>query len=108
MPLSLHTVNDVVGEIAPSRVLGLDRVPLLADPLGGGIWFNEDDHLALGERDLQLTQACFQPSAVELGRRAGAIPGVAIDAPSAGDRARRSAEAPWARAENDWRTLRCS
>jgi hypothetical protein len=38
-----------VREVPPSRVLGLDSVPVLADPLGGGFWFEAEDHLDLGE-----------------------------------------------------------
>jgi hypothetical protein len=79
MPLSLRTINEVVGEIPPSRVLGLDRRPVLADPLGGDFGFEADDHHDLAERDLQLTQASDEPRAVKLGLRVVAIPGVVID-----------------------------
>jgi hypothetical protein len=79
MPLSLHTGNEVVGKIPPSRVLGLDRVPAIADPLSAGIRFEGDSQLDLGERDLQLTQSSDQPRPVELGLRVVAIPGVLVD-----------------------------
>jgi catechol 2,3-dioxygenase-like lactoylglutathione lyase family enzyme len=66
MPVSLHAVDEVASEIAASRVLGLGRVPVRADPRCGGIRLQRDDPLDLGERDLQLPQGRDQPGAVEL------------------------------------------
>jgi len=79
MPLSLNTVNEVVGEIAPSGMLGLDRGPVLGDPLRGSIWFEAEDHVDVGQRDLQLTQSGDQLGVVELGLRVVTVPGVVID-----------------------------
>jgi hypothetical protein len=62
----LQLVDEVAGEVPAARVLGLGRVPVLGYPLCGGIWFEFDDRLDLGERDLELTQASYQPSAVKL------------------------------------------
>ena len=59
--------------------MGLDGVPVLGDPLGGGIRLELDDRLDLGERDLQLPQGSYKPGAFELRRRVVAIPGVFID-----------------------------
>ena len=59
MPLSLQTVDEVAGEVPPSRVLGLGGVPVLGDPRGGRIWLEVDDRLDLGERDLQLPQGSY-------------------------------------------------
>ncbi len=80
MPLSLQMLNEVAREVTASRVLGLGRVPVRADSRCGGIRLERDDHLDLGERDLQLSQGGYQPGAVELRRRVVAIPGVIIDA----------------------------
>jgi hypothetical protein len=55
MALSLQAIDEVVGEGSPSRVLRSEALPVLADQLGRGVWFDGDDHLDLGERELQLT-----------------------------------------------------
>jgi hypothetical protein len=79
VPLSLQTVDEVVGQVTASRVSGLGRVPLLGDPVGRRTWFQINHRLDLRQRDLQLPRCGYQPSAVKLRQAVVAIPGAIID-----------------------------